>query len=44
MLGAIDIEPDREKNVSRNGIISRCTFTNIGGINAVNIVLKNHLI
>lgn len=41
MPGAIDIEPDREINISRNGIISNCTFKNIGGIGAVTFNLRN---
>src|SRR5690606_23536553 len=40
MPGAIDIEPDKDFLVSRNGIIRNCTFTNIGGIAAINIVLQ----
>lgn len=39
MPGAIDIEPDRDFLVSRNGIIRNCSFDNIGGIAAVNIIL-----
>lgn len=35
MPGAIDIEPDREMNVVRNGVISNCSFSNIGGLAAV---------
>lgn len=35
MPGAIDIEPDEDTHVSRNGIISNCTFDNIGGNAAV---------
>lgn len=40
MPGAIDIEPDRGINVVRNGVISNCTFYNIGGMGAINVVLK----
>lgn len=40
MPGAIDIEADREMNVSRNGIISNCTFENIGGMGAICIVQR----
>ena len=39
MPGAIDIEPDRDFLVSRNGTIRNCSFDNIGGIAAVNIVM-----
>lgn len=40
MPGAIDIESDSPTNVSRNGIISNCTFQNIGGISAIVINLR----
>lgn len=35
MPGAIDIEPNEDTQVSRDGIISNCTFENIGGNAAV---------
>ncbi|MBU4538423.1 MAG: hypothetical protein KJ689_07570, partial [Bacteroidetes bacterium] len=38
MPGAIDIEPDRGMNVVRNGVISNCTFFNIGGMGAIAVV------
>jgi len=37
MPGAIDIEPNSETQVSRNGIIRNCSFENIGGLGAVTI-------
>ena len=40
MPGAIDIEPDKDFLVSRNGIIKNCTFENIGGIAAITIHQK----
>lgn len=40
MPGAIDIESDSPTNVSRNGIISNCTFQNIGGISAIVMNLR----
>lgn len=43
MPGAIDIEPDREINVLRNGIISNCTFNNIGGTAAILFTQKKLL-
>ncbi|MGE8526362.1 hypothetical protein [Chryseobacterium rhizosphaerae] len=40
MPGAIDIEPNEDTQVSRNGIISNCTFENIGGISSIVIHTK----
>ena len=40
MPGAIDIEPDRDYLVSRNGVINNCTFENIGGIAAIVVHTK----
>lgn len=40
MPGAIDIEPDRDFLVSRNGSIKNCNFDNIGGIAAITIILQ----
>jgi len=40
MPGAIDIEPDMDANVSRNGKITNCTFKNIKGIAAIHIVIR----
>lgn len=40
MPGAIDIEPDRDNNVVKNGIILNCKFENIGGLGAVTIRTK----
>lgn len=39
MPGAIDIEPNLDVLVSRNGTIKNCSFDNIGGIAAVNIIV-----
>lgn len=41
MPGAIDIEPNADTQVSRNGIISNCSFENIGGLGAITIHLRN---
>ncbi|MBN9313896.1 MAG: hypothetical protein BGO40_06770 [Chryseobacterium sp. 39-10] len=35
MPGALDIEPNADYQISRNGIIRNCTFDNIGGIGAI---------
>lgn len=43
MPGAIDIEPDREINVVRNGVISNCSFYNIGGLGAVSVIQTHPL-
>jgi Pectate lyase superfamily protein len=44
MPGAIDIEPNEDTQVSRNGIISNCKFENIGGIASICIVLRKSLV
>lgn len=41
MPGAIDIEPNDDLQVVRNGIIRNCTFENIGGLGAICFVLQN---
>lgn len=43
MPGAIDLEPDREGNVLRNGVISNCDFTNIGGTAAIVVIQRDFL-
>ncbi|MDQ1141131.1 glycosyl hydrolase family 28-related protein [Pedobacter agri] len=40
MPGAIDIEPDRDFLVTRNGLIRKCTFENIGGLGAICIIVE----
>ena len=40
MPGAIDIEPNLDSQVSKNGTIKNCNFENIGGIAAITIHQK----
>ena len=40
MPGAIDIEPNDDLQVVRNGIIRNCSFENIGGLGAICFVLQ----
>lgn len=43
MIGAVDIEPDTDNTISRRGVISNCSFRNIGGANgAVTLFLRNY--
>ncbi|MCQ9641271.1 glycoside hydrolase family 55 protein [Chryseobacterium sp. WG14] len=43
MIGAIDIESDTESTISRRGIISNCSFKDIGGsCGAVTIFLRDY--
>lgn len=35
MPGAVDVEPNLDQQVSKNGIIRNCSFDNIGGIAAI---------
>lgn len=43
MIGAVDIESDTSNTISRKGVISNCSFKNIGGGNgAVTIFLRNY--
>ncbi|MGY3055257.1 polygalacturonase [Pedobacter sp. UYEF25] len=37
MPGAIDLEPNDDRQVLRNGIVKNCTFENIGGLSAIMI-------
>lgn len=40
MPGAIDIEPNDDLQIVRNGIIKNCSFENIGGLGAICFVLQ----
>lgn len=43
MPGAIDIEPNDDLQIVRNGIIKNCSFENIGGLGAICFVLQQSL-
>ncbi len=43
MPGAIDIEPDRKGVVLRNGFITNCKFTNIGGMGAIVVIQQDFI-